>query len=690
MTLDCPNKVKGWNVSVRFAAHSGCRELAAKILEITKNADPSSITLSDKPNGAEQQLSGLVGYTLQALNIKHGDLLYLKYKTYDEQGPRGQSATTTAASTSNASDDKAEPKRPWELVNEEPVDVYWRSRDGKIPRKRDAKFCKHGDKGMCDYCMPLEPYDAGYHKDKAIKHLSFHAHLRKLQPAQGSTLASSSSTANLPPLQPESYSVKVPCPTASHPSFPQGICTTCQPAAITLQPQTFRMVDHVEFASKEVVDRFIDGWRKTGVQRFGFLIGRYEPYAEVPMGIKAVVEAIHEPPQHGDPDGLTVALPWEDEKRIKELGSWCYLDEEMKKNGKGPIEVLGQIFTDLTAQPDDRSKLVYKRHPQSFYMSSLEVIFAAKMQAAHPTVTRGSRTGEYGSRFVTAIVTGTEEGGVDIQSFQVSEQAVAMVQADMITASRNPQVIIVQKETEGRYIPEVFYRSKNQYGIEVKESAKPTFPVDFLLVNITHGFPLQPSPLFRSPKGFPIENRHGIEEQTTDKLLAEINQIDAASVVASPIDSSFEARRAREKVAKWLSDWHLLAYWNQVEIIGREDIKAIAKVATSPNFEEATVLDPLLERDGWQTLTAVAVESAPSKSRNTGSLSRPMDNDGFEEIPPELLEEMGMDVDSGSRPRSRLDTGPGASTSSGTKMCPHCTFENDASARDCEVCGLPL
>lgn len=358
------------------------------------------------------------------------------------------------------------------------MDVYWRQHSGKIPRERDSRFCKHAMNGMCDYCMPLEPYDAAYHKEHAIKHLSYHAYLSKITPKPTASAAS-----HLPPLNPFSYKVKVPCPTGSHAPWPAGICTGCQPSTITLQSQPFRMVDHLEIASMDVIDRFLQAWRKTGLQRFGWLIGRYEPYDKVPMGVKAVVEAIYEPPQQGELDGLTLGWPWEDEPRIRQISAAA----------STPLTVVGYIFTDLDPTPEDRTKNVYKRHPQSFFLSSLEAIFAATVQKANLTPSKSSPTGQYASRLVTAVLTATEDGQVDVSAYQVSEQAVAMVEADMIEASVDPGIVRVKDEDRthdsARYVPDVFFSYKNEYGLEVKKSAKPCFPVEYLLVNVRFWFP---------------------------------------------------------------------------------------------------------------------------------------------------------------------------------------------------------
>ena len=51
------------------------------------------------------------------------------------------------------------------------------------------------------------------------------------------------------------------------------------------------------FEHPAIVDRFLDGWRQSGRQRVGYLLGFYTDYEDVPLGIRAVVRAIYEPPQ---------------------------------------------------------------------------------------------------------------------------------------------------------------------------------------------------------------------------------------------------------------------------------------------------------------------------------------------------------------------------------------------------------
>jgi hypothetical protein len=61
--------------------------------------------------------------------------------------------------------------------------------------------------------------------------------------------------------------------------------------------QVYRHVDNVMFENAHLVERFLNYWRSTGHQRIGFLYGKYEIHADVPLGIRATVAAIYEPPQ---------------------------------------------------------------------------------------------------------------------------------------------------------------------------------------------------------------------------------------------------------------------------------------------------------------------------------------------------------------------------------------------------------
>ncbi|TFK41295.1 NPL4 family-domain-containing protein [Crucibulum laeve] len=646
---------KDGNFRFDLRPDSDISELVAKILETASNADPESITISNQPRGNETKVSTLKSRTLGNLGLSHRDLVFVSYQPFEKTPASSESVPSTSTSKTAATDVA---KRPWELVKEEPVDEHWRAQTGMIPRGRDPVFCKHGAKGMCDYCMPLEPYDPAYHKENNIKYLSYHAYLRKITPK---VTASAAST--LPPLNPHSYKVKDPCPTGGHVPWPAGICTACQPSAITLHSQPFRMVDHLEIASTDIIDRFLQAWRKTGLQRFGWLIGRYEPYDKVPMGIKAVVEAIYEPPQQGELDGLVLGWPWEDEPRIRELSAAA----------STPLTVVGYIFTDLDPTPEDRTKNIYKRHPQSFFLSSLEAIFAATMQKNNPTTSRSSPTGQFSSRLVTAVLTGTADGQVDISAYQVSEQAVAMVDADMIEASVEPGTVRIKEEdrteNSARYVPDVFFSYKNEYGLEVKKSAKPCFPVEYLLVNVTHGFPQNPLPLFHSTE-FSIENRPGLEEQSLPVLMSTLSRLEAPSIERG------ESHKKTE-LARYLSDWHLIIFLGTTGLFSDEHLKLFMKIASSPTLlEDTSQLDPLLASDSWQTLMTFTRESAPGRplSSAPGSSSR-MEED----IPQEVYDQIAAE-----------EAARAAESGGSTKICPHCTFENEAATTDCEVCGLPL
>ena len=103
--------------------------------------------------------------------------------------------------------------------------------------------CRHGPSGMCDQCTPLEPYDAKYLEENKIKHMSFHAYLRRA--CDQNKTAPVTSSAFIAPLDEPSFKVVEPCPSRTHGPYPQGICTKCQPSAVTLTGQVHLIFQYI-------------------------------------------------------------------------------------------------------------------------------------------------------------------------------------------------------------------------------------------------------------------------------------------------------------------------------------------------------------------------------------------------------------------------------------------------------------
>ncbi|XP_046391549.1 nuclear protein localization protein 4 homolog [Ischnura elegans] len=562
---------------------------------------------------------------------------------------RKSSSSSLNQLSSNSSRDSVTNKI---TVKEDEVDLQLWKMDGKIQRQRDRKLCHHGPNGCCVHCSPLEPFDDVYLKEQNVKHMSFHAYLRKLTAGvdRGKFVA----------LEDISCRIKPGC--KDHPPWPKGICSKCQPNAITLNRQVYRHVDNVMFENPYLVERFLNYWRTTGHQRIGFLYGNYEVHTDVPLGIRATVAAIYEPPQESTRDSVSL-LPDEREDDVENLAFQIGLRR------------VGWIFTDLVADDIKKGTVKHFRNIEGHFLSAEECIMAGTFQNKHPNPCRFSQNGYFGSKFVTVCVTGDASNQVHMEGYQISNQCMALVRDDCFVPTKDaPELGYVRESSDRQYVPDVYYKEKDSYGNEVPRLARP-LPVEYLLVDVPASTPLNPLFTFHcdpAVESFPVENR------LVDGHIQDFNAL--TTYLSQFRDGDF---------FKAVSDFHLLLYISTMEMLPlKECIGPLLEAVKSKDEGKAK---DWARSEQWATVEQVIAASTssggPSSPLSSGAISGgSLSRVTFADIGDDGAVGGSVGLNATSSPST---SGPVPGNSASMWTCRHCTFLNRPQLNACDICSLP-
>ncbi|GAB1599941.1 nuclear protein localization protein 4 homolog [Argonauta hians] len=598
--------------------------------------------------------------TLTNYDIHHGDMLFLNFDLDSTNQTETDNAASlpssvipaanskTFSSNSIVSNSNTSPHLPLRNVVLDEVDEILEKEHGKVERQRNEQLCRHGPQGKCLHCAALEPYDEEVMKSckPPIKFFSFHSYLRKLTGG-----VDKGKFANL-----EDITCKIKDGCTEHPSWPHGICTKCQPNAVTLNRQIYRHVDNIMFENPKIADGFLNYWRCSGRQRLGILYGKYEVHKDVPLGIKATIFAIYEPPQESSKNRIQI-MKDDKEELVKKIA---------EKMGIYPV---GWIFTDLMAEDLKKATVKhYRGNQNSHYLSAEECIMAAEFQNASRNPCRYSAEGKFGSKFVTVVVTGDSKNQVHFEGYQVSNQCMALVRDNCLIPTKDaPELGYIKESSSKQFVPDVFYKVKDEYGNEVTELARP-LPVEYLLVDIPCAFPVSPRSFFNisASKPFPVENRESLGEiQDFHALVQYMEQF--------PPNEFLEA----------MSNFHLLLFLATCDMLPLKE--TISMILDAVKYKDKDLAHKFKKSEEWATVEEMMaaqmmpIEESGSVNFLAGAGAEARNNAG-----PDIS---GVALAGSSTSGSG---GSGAGGSGGSSWaCAYCTYINRSGDAACEMCNLP-
>lgn len=306
---------------------------------------------------------------------------------------------------------------------------------GEIKTHQPEFKCTHSPDAVCPKCVNIDKIDKAFTPGKKVKYLSYLSYLQALDDKS---------------LKKETYDYVIKkC--EEHPENQK--CSKCMDRQITLVPQPYRYIDYVEFDSKGFLESFISEVKSSGRQQVGLLIGKIADCKDIPLGKKAVVSGIWQIDQEKYPDGVV----------LNEIPSEFYSKD---------LSILGVIYTDLIYK---NKEITSSKVIGNYQISTLEIDFIASLAIKYNN-----------KAFFGVCVSVNDEKNIEPQVFMISEQYEALIKANALGTTTDPQMFISNRD--------IVYFINNEYDKKVSKKADPLLPVYYFVITCEVGF--NENPLF--------------------------------------------------------------------------------------------------------------------------------------------------------------------------------------------------
>ncbi|CDI76868.1 hypothetical protein, conserved, partial [Eimeria acervulina] len=147
------------------------------------------------------------------------------------------------------------------------------------------------------------------------------------------------------------------------------------PQTLSLKHQVYRHVDHLELMNVSEARDFVSFWRDSlcmQQQRFGLMFGYYTEDNHYNKGIRAVCEAIYEPPQEGEGEGWRLiesgAAAAAADQQAAAAAAAAEAETAAAVAARLGLELIGCIFT---------------HKPRQEPLTPAEILFLARLQLKH-------------------------------------------------------------------------------------------------------------------------------------------------------------------------------------------------------------------------------------------------------------------------------------------------------------------